>query len=312
MTVSAIIPTLDRQDRVRSLVEALTAGTLVPDEIVIVEQGDVAETRRALSGFESVNVCFHEEQSLATARNRGIAESFGALLIFLDDDMKVGNTYVEEAVRHFEAHPETLGATGSFMRDEPVWTWKRVLGALFLVYSWHARNVVLPSGSYDYLRGDALHAEQEVEWLYGGNMIIRRLVFERGFSFNPRFRRWSFGEDAMFSYQLYKAFPGSLRYLPQLSVAHGMATENKMLNADALRMRIVYRYVFWRSEVYDGKIARLFAYLWSQVGLSGLELMHHPITETLSVLIHSYGYLLRNHKAIAEDRLDYNQFVFNS
>ena len=312
MTVSVVIPTLNRQDRLRSLVQTLTAGSIVPDEIVVVEQGDVEETRRSLTEFKIAKVFFQEEPSLAVARNRGIAESSGALLIFVDDDMTTGNTYVEESVRHFETHPETLGATGSFMRDEPVWTWRRVLGALFFVYSWSPRNVVLPSGSYDYIRGDALNSEQEVEWLYGGNMVVRRSVFERRFSFNPHFKRWSFGEDAMFSYQVHKAFPGSLRYLPQLSIAHGKGTENKMLNADALRMRVVYRYVFWYAEVYAGKTLHLLAYLWSQVGLSGLELMQRPTLQTLTVLLQSHSYLIKNHKAIAEGRLDYNQFVFRS
>lgn len=312
MTVAVVIPTLNRQKRVRSLVSSLNAGSLVPDEIVVIEQGDVEETRRSLAGFKIAKVFFQEEPSLAMARNRGIAESSGTLLIFLDDDMTIGNTYVEEAVRHFEARPETLGATGSFMRDEPVWTWKRVLGVLFFVYSWHPRNIVLPSGSYDYIRGNALNFEQEVEWLYGGNMIVRRSVFEQGFSFNPHFKRWSFGEDAMFSYQLYKTFPGSLRYLPQLSVGHGMATENKMLNADALRMRIVYRFVFWHSEVYAGKTLHLLAYLWSQIGLAGLEIMQRPMLRTLVVLLQSYVYLLTNHRSIVEGQLDYNQFVFRS
>lgn len=310
MKTSVIIPTLNRPEHLSRLLKDLCSGTRLPDEILVIEQGDWARSEEIASQFSRVRVLYELEKSLPVARNTGIRESTGDILFFFDDDMSVGEQYLEVAITYLEAHADVLGVTGSYMKGERAWTPKRFLGVLFCVYSFKSRNSVLPSGSNDYIRGKNLSLEQSVEWLYGGNMVLRKEVFAQGFAFNPRFRRWGFGEDVMLTYQIHKAFPGSLRFLPGLEVGHSFATSNKMLNAEALRMKVIYRYIFWRREVSTGSVLQTLMYLWSQIGLSGLELMQYPAKDTMHTLIDSYWYLLRNHTAIFAEAVDYNQFIF--
>lgn len=316
MNASIIIPTLNRPEYLEKLLADIFSGTLLPEEILIIEQGDVAATKQLAAKYENrgvrLRILFESEKSLPVARNTGVRESKGDVLFFFDDDMSVGVRYLEIALLYLETHPGALGVTGSYMKREKGWTLKRLIGVLFCVFSFKSRNIVLASGANDYIRGTNLQYEQTVEWLYGGNMVLRKEVFNHGFQFNSRFKRWGFGEDVMLTYQLHKAFPGSLRYLPGLEIGHMSAISNKILNAEALRMKVIYRYVFWRREVFKGGILQALMYIWSQVGLSGLELMQHPSKYTAHELVSSYWYLFKNHAVIATESIDYNQFIFRA
>jgi glycosyltransferase involved in cell wall biosynthesis len=313
MTISVIVATYGRPNQIKNLLDSLLTNTVLPDEVIVVEQGDVEELKKTTNFYQGrfpIKTFFQEEKSASTARARGVKESRGEVLVFLDDDMTVGADFLEVVRNYLSDNPLVLGLTGSYMKEEPAWTLKRIIGVLFGVYSWQSRNVILPSGCNDYIRSKNLNKVQSVEWLYGGNMILRRSLFDEGFQFNPNFKKWSFGEDVMLTYKIYKKYPNSLYYLPQLVVKHNHATENKMLNEEVIRMKIIYRYIFWRQEVYNGKPLRFLAYVWSQIGLIGLDLLLYPSIKTFKAQIKSYLYIIHNHREIIAGEIDYNSFIF--
>lgn len=313
MKTSVVIPTVNRPDSLKVLLHSLAGATLLPDEVVIIEQGDALVTRRHLSSDSfpfPVLIHAHDEESSATARNRGVKESTGDIIFFFDDDMEVDAAYLKNAVEYLGAHPDLLGLTGRFVGETPRPALRLFLGIFFNVYSTRARNVVLPSGAYDFIRGAQANEEQAVQWMRGGNMVFRRAVFDEGFRFNPHFKKWSFGEDVLLTYQIVKRHPNSLRYLPDLRIRHHAGQGNKMSDAQVLKMKIVYRYIFWKQEVWRGKWWRRCAWLWSQVGLSLLDISQYPSFHTLLILARAYWYLLKNRRAILAEQADYNAFIF--
>ena len=82
-------------------------------------------------------------------------------------------------------------------------------------------------------------------------MIIKKEVFKNGLKFNNNFIKWSYGEDLMLSYQIYiKYGKGSLMYFPDLKFKHFAIPISRIKNKEYLKMKILYRYIFWKSEKY--------------------------------------------------------------
>lgn len=314
MTISVIVATYSRFERVKDLLGFLLKNSRLPDEVIFVEQGDVDTLRKNISDYFkylNIKIIYHSVPSAAQARQKGMENSTGEILVFLDDDMFIDENYLAVAEKYLNNNYEVNALTGSYTKGEPAWTFKRYLGVLFLLYSFKKQNIVLPSGNYDFVRGDNLKKEQIAEWLFGGNMIVRRKIFTEGISFNPNFLRWSFGEDVMFSYKIHKKYPNSMRYLPDLIVEHKEGKENKMVLQEVIKMKIIYRYIFWKQEVSNRKICYTLAYLWSQFGLMGLDLVQTKSFLIFKTQIKTYLYLFKNKEKIISGQVDYNKFIFN-
>jgi len=181
---SVIIPTVNRAGRLEVLLRSIARNTVLPYEAVIIEQGDAVKTREFIESKQfpfPVRVYYQEQKSSSIARNRGVEEAGGEILFFLDDDMEIGDSYIEISLEYFQENPSVIGITGSFTKKEPAWNIKKFFAIFFLIYSWRMKNIVLPSGSYDFIRGRNYYKDQTVEWMWGGNMILRRKIFDEGF-----------------------------------------------------------------------------------------------------------------------------------
>lgn len=116
-TVSVIVPTYNRGDLVTQAVDSLLRQTVPPDEIIVVDDGSTDHTRAALEPFMARIRYIHQENGgLAAARNRGIRESRGELLAFLDSDDLWEPRMLEAALETFRRHPEA-GAVFTADRD---------------------------------------------------------------------------------------------------------------------------------------------------------------------------------------------------
>lgn len=88
-TVSVVIPTRARPERVLEAVRSAMAQTLQPSEIIVVIDGPDPATRHALDALgEATVVVIQQEETLGAskARNAGILASRGHYIALLDDD----------------------------------------------------------------------------------------------------------------------------------------------------------------------------------------------------------------------------------
>jgi GT2 family glycosyltransferase len=90
--ISVIIPTLDRVEYASAIVRLLTDQTIRPLEIIVVDQGEKSNLER-LQGIQYIHV---EPCGPATARNIGASMAKGEILLFVDDDGKIGSDFVEK------------------------------------------------------------------------------------------------------------------------------------------------------------------------------------------------------------------------
>lgn len=179
--LSCIIPTYQRQRQALSLVRALARQTYRDAEIIVVDQ--TPERCPELESCPSIRYVRAWPPSLPNARNVGARNATGRVLLFLDDD-------IEADPQLFEFHMANY--------DDP--TISGVAGRITGGYDERMRG---PTGAFRVidayvLRNFGAETRCEVQVMPGGNMSIRREVWERVGGFEPAFAGSSLGEESDF------------------------------------------------------------------------------------------------------------------
>lgn len=108
MRISVIIPTKNRLGSLKELLESL-AGSDPPEgghEVVVVNDG--GEDIGPLARRYGVRAVRQNGLGVATARNRGVVESAGRVLLFTDDDCRVEPSWMERMSRRLEQEQGAL------------------------------------------------------------------------------------------------------------------------------------------------------------------------------------------------------------
>ena len=173
--LSAVICTYNREKYIYNVLRSIAENDFPKDgyEIVLVNNNCTdsteAECERFKSDFPDVAFfCFHEpNQGLSYARNCGIRESRGDIIIYVDDDALVNKEYLRTYAEFFDRNHEAAAAGGTitplYETAEPEWMshYTRMLltGALDL----GSREREFPKGAFP----------------GGGNVAYRRSVFDQ-------------------------------------------------------------------------------------------------------------------------------------
>ena len=115
--VSVIMPVYNGQRFVCAAVESILSQSFTDFELILVNDGSTDQSSELIHAFRDPRIRIFEGESnrgAAAAKNRGIAESQGALIAFLDCDDLALPERLSEQVRFFNRHPE-VGVLGSAM-----------------------------------------------------------------------------------------------------------------------------------------------------------------------------------------------------
>ena len=85
-SISAIVPVRNGAPYIREAIESILSQTLPVAEVIAVDDGSTDETPGIVSAMRDVTYVRQEQSGQAIARNRGVAESGGDLIAFLDAD----------------------------------------------------------------------------------------------------------------------------------------------------------------------------------------------------------------------------------
>ncbi|MDR3057858.1 MAG: glycosyltransferase family 2 protein [Prevotella sp.] len=186
-------------------------------EIVMVNNNSTDSTEKICKKFQDdypqmdFRYFLETNQGLSYARNRGVKESRGDILIFVDDDATVFDFYLSFIKLFFEAHPEVSACGGPIVPvyevEKPKWlshyTEQLIGGALY--------------------EGDKVKPFRNGKYPGGGNSAFRKEVFEKYGLFNVDLGRKGTGLIGAEEKDLYDRLTRGgevFYYLPQMGIHH--------------------------------------------------------------------------------------------
>ena len=183
--ITLIICTYNREKYIDPLLESIAKNDYPTTdyEILLVDNNCTDNTRGVCEQFVAAHpdVMFRyvmeKEQGLSAARNKGIKEAKGDIIIYVDDDALVDTNYIRIYAEHFAAHPKTMAAGGPieplYETEEPKWMspYTKALLTAWMNYGDKVREY--PKGRYP----------------GGGNAAYRKVVFEQVGLFNTELGR---------------------------------------------------------------------------------------------------------------------------
>jgi glycosyltransferase involved in cell wall biosynthesis len=121
--VSLIIPTYNREESLRLTLASLSQQTYPTDrfEVVVVDDGGSDGTNMVVQltyPFRILYLC-QTNQGSAAARNRGVQQSSGDILVFIDDDMTLHPGYLAAIVEKTLPSTITMGAWLAYELPNP-------------------------------------------------------------------------------------------------------------------------------------------------------------------------------------------------
>lgn len=271
-TFSIIISTFNRTQDLAELFDTILKQTFLPSEIIVIDDGSNNKSEVLMCTLKGMFLKMGVElkyvrgrgEGLTAARNKGVKISDGDILLFLDDDVLLDSNYLEEMVKIYQ-HPNVLGAQGLI---EPVFSkpfdkFENAICKLFLLDHFEKdRWIVLPSGSDIF--PNPLAGVITCQRLIGCCFSFRREIFYE-FHFDERLKRWGFGEDADFSYRVYKKYPDSLFITPKTFAIHKLSKRSRPPTKTAVYMATVYKLYFHFKNIEQTHYTKI-ALVWSMSG----------------------------------------------
>lgn len=108
---SVIVVTYNDRDRLIDCLRSLEDQTFSParTEIIVIDDGSTDGTADLVSErFPAVRVIRKNNEGADLSRNRGIAESSGEWIVFIDADCVAPRNWLETLIRNLEEHPSTV------------------------------------------------------------------------------------------------------------------------------------------------------------------------------------------------------------
>ena len=187
---SVVIPLYNKRGSLLRAVNSVLAQTYSDLELIVVDDGSTDGSAESLNGLTDprVRVLTQPNAGPGAARNRGVAESGGEFVSFLDADDRWLPDFLERAVQSDAfRNPDVACFVGAYVEAETADA---------------ARQLFLKRGLRDGLRKldattTALDLQHLTAFLTPCTTIVRRSIFDQYGGFFAR-DRCRFGEDAFF------------------------------------------------------------------------------------------------------------------
>lgn len=109
LRVSLIVTTYNRPDALLFVLRSIEPQTLLPDEVIIADDGSNVETKKTIQDFKSasrINLIhsWQEDKGFraAKSRNKAIAKSSGDYVVLIDGDMILHRNFIEDHINNAE------------------------------------------------------------------------------------------------------------------------------------------------------------------------------------------------------------------
>lgn len=238
----AIVVHFQGVHQIRRCVESLCSSVVIPDRIVIVDNGgfdDLGEFAGACGGRIEL-VPFTRNCGYAAAINMGAQRSRCETLLILNPDVVLEPDAIGTAIAHLAAHPEVGvlgprvlypdGSVQESARAFPRWS------TLF-VHRHAALTRHFPGNplSRAYLRPLEAGGNGGIDWVSGCCMFIRREALDRVGGMDEGY--FLFMEDVDLCWRIRLEGTFHVRYFPEAVVTHDIGVSNQRYDPGIIRHR---------------------------------------------------------------------------
>lgn len=251
--LSVVTPTFRRPEEVSGLLKNLSAQTLLPFELILVDGATEKDTEEMVKS--TVNAlpfkCEYIRQGGGTAiqRNVGIETARGDFIAFIDDDIRLEPDFFEQILEVF-MRPEYshVGGIAGYITNRYLdfnksnrWKWYKRLH-LFTTYQ---------PGRYDFNNGYPVNRYlqpphqglRKIDFMGANCALWRKEVFERGLRFSEFFTDFGVMEDAHLALRAGRDW--DLLECGKAHCAHLFTQRGRMSRRKVARKTAVnYRYLF--------------------------------------------------------------------
>lgn len=210
MDISIIIPTYNKENRLD-----ITLQSLVNDykkskkehniELIVVDDGSTDLTNKIVNKYKkdiNLKYILKENGGLSRARNRGIIESKYDILLFLDDDRVICNSYFDNLF---------LGENDIVIGKRKEWyirNFEKNYSKIIQMVNHdieYIESITYDSRYYSKTKMLYINNQSKISWVgcTFANTLIKKEVFEKIGYFSIDFKGWGF-EDIDVAYRAYK------------------------------------------------------------------------------------------------------------
>lgn len=161
LALSLIIPAYNEEQHLQACLDSVAAQTVMPDEVIVVDNNSTDKTREIALGYPFVRVVNAKEQGIVYARNAGFDAARYALIGRIDSDSILPPNWVEYVQEFYRdpAHADTSLTGGGKHYNTPFPAADRWL---LDILAFRMNRLVLGH-----------------HFLFGSNMVIPRAVWEK-------------------------------------------------------------------------------------------------------------------------------------
>ena len=211
-SVSVVVPVLNGEATIGDMLRGITAHSpRVPQlEIIVVDNGSTDATREIVSRYEGVRLLSESRRGPAAARNTGLRQATGEVILHCDADTLPTRRWIAELASCF-IDPQVNLAAGRTLSFPPTTAVERYLAALLYDASVTISRTVLP-------------------FVPSMNMAVRRSAALAIGGWNEDMMT---SEDVDFSTRLLNRYPGQIFYAPDAVLFHRNRSSDAALRRQA-------------------------------------------------------------------------------
>lgn len=214
--LSVAICTYNRQKFIGACLECLAKQTLEKAkwEAIVIDNNSTDRSAEIVNHFITnhphlpFRYVFEERQGLSFARNRGIDESKGEVIVYIDDDVEVVPEYLQTIYDFFTNHPDAVGMGGrtfpKFSEGPPP--------------QWLSPYVSGITGTTD--RGEVMRKyTKRMKYPVGCNMAYRKTILDAVGRFNEALKARA---DDKYIYEKVSRLNDDVWYVPKAFSLHNI------------------------------------------------------------------------------------------
>ncbi|HSW78909.1 MAG TPA: glycosyltransferase family 2 protein [Candidatus Babeliales bacterium] len=159
LTLTIVIPVFNEQDHLSVCLSAIAKQTVMPDEVIVVDNNSTDKSQEVASNFPFVRLLSEPKQGVLFAKNTGFAAAKSDIIGRIDADSILPPRWVEQVK--------------SYMKDK---TYAALTGPV------NYYDMPLPETNYHldhWMRSSVYNWSPKSPFLFGSNMAIRRSVWRK-------------------------------------------------------------------------------------------------------------------------------------